>query len=93
MRQDPETPAAPAPIPASDAKEGEGAHIEQGEEITREAFHEAERVNGGVGPQPDEHRGNMFGGFAGPEESGVENCDSEGDQKDGNGDDGKERNG
>jgi hypothetical protein len=62
-------------------------------EITKEAFDEVELVNRGVGPQPDEHRGNMFGGFAGPEESGVEECDSEGDRKDGNSGDGKERNG
>ncbi len=52
--------------------------VEQGEAVTRRAFEGDVLVNGGVGPQPDEHRGNALGGFEYSERERKEQPTSEG---------------
>jgi hypothetical protein len=49
---DPEVPAKP-----------ENPEVVQSQELTQEVSEGEDEVNGGVGPQPDEHRGNAQGGF------------------------------
>jgi hypothetical protein len=38
-------------------------NVDQSPELTKRAEHAVSTVDGGVGPQPDEHRGNAIGGF------------------------------
>jgi len=61
-----------------DLKSQPNPAVKQGEEIARRSEEGIATVNGGVGPQPDEHRGNAQGGFkyeGSEEKENVEEAD------------------
>lgn len=64
--------------------------VHQGDEITR-IMEKDELVNGGVGPQPDEHRGNSQGGFTYDQSYLEENSELRKKESRNSGDDREER--